>query len=167
MNTNLDRSIRLRAALCHLAGLIWIPLTPLVIFHTFGALASLTQNQWYFQILLLVSTLIITFSGLPATYLVWYSQRRYHPFIYTQGKRAWQWQRTFSILFLGLLSLTTVLVIPACAETAHNYTSPKEQYIFSWVVYWILMESIGYLLLLFPLIVFLAIQTYRGQGYQE
>ncbi|WP_348248619.1 hypothetical protein [Leptolyngbya sp. GB1-A1] len=37
--------------------------------------------------------------------------------------------------------LTTLLVIPACSDVAHHYASPKTQFVFSWVVGLILLES--------------------------
>jgi len=125
---------------------------------------NIVKNHWQANLFLLVSALVAAFAGLPATFWAWHSQRRQHPFIDRHGKRAWQGQYLMSILFLALFSLTTIVVIPSCAETAHYYTSPKDEYIFSWVAGWILLESLGGLFFLsLPFSFISALQAYGGK----
>lgn len=168
-SSSLSRAIRFRAACCHLAGLAWLPLLPLVA----GCLNLLLtvvfndSSEFLSLITLLSFTLLLVYSGIPATFWVWQRQRNIHSFIDERGREALNFQLSVSCFLTIVFILTTLLVIPACSDVAHHYTSPKTQFVFSWVVGWIVLESAWALPLLAPFILFAAVQACRGRSHSH
>lgn len=166
-SSSLSPAIRCRAAFCHLAGLVWILLLPLV----FGCLSLIPRvfpkhsSQFLFLLLLFVLTLTVVYSGIPTTFWIWQRQRKVHPFVDERGREALNFQLSISFFLTGVFILTTLLVVPSCSDVAHYYTSPRTEFVFSWVVVWILFESFWALLLLSPFIMFAAVQAYRGRSH--
>jgi uncharacterized Tic20 family protein len=104
MLNSLPRRVRIYAALCHLAGFIWLLATALLI-------SVFSSSLSYFGILSLISILI------PC--LTWLSTRRLHDFVDRSGREAVNAQLSV-LLYTGCSVFVTAL---ACGMKMNMYTA--------------------------------------------
>lgn len=157
MTSALPRSVRLRASLCHLVGLVAVILFVSLLIARFLILYWLLANVFGLGLDSIITKVILfliflvdfvgRFAGFFLTLCVWRSQRQYHPFIDQCGRKALRLQRTVASGLLLALVLSLLVSVVAFAVGLSSDEYPSAIYVLNTTLNWFGRASFVILLL--------------------
>ena len=106
--------------------------------------------------------LAMAYGGWPTAIAVRYWLRSAHPYLRQHARQAVKLWRALALVMMGLSVTTAIVVVPACAMVAYQYTSPMPQFLFSWVTGWLFMEAGLMMALMLPTALIFALRAYSG-----